>query len=163
MKQDRQRPFQTDRSLKLRRIARCFARRGAEVNRKKRRREVEKLQPSLIDLRRKIMSLRIFFGVAEAGVVIEVPLDELGRRDAAGDGVEDPDPSIHSLVLFVQNRTMRDLVEQNREVEKRKPRDERERKPQIPAIKVDDCSRRRSEHSKKRKSHQEMNHRPFLM
>ena len=61
LKDDRGETFAGDARAQFRFVSGRFFCRGTKVNRKKRRSEVEELQPAHVDFRREVMPLRIFF------------------------------------------------------------------------------------------------------
>src|SRR5207248_6950857 len=98
------------------RISGAFLARGAEVNRKQRRRTIQQLEPARIALRRQMMPLRIVVRRAELGVMVEVPARELARRDAARHGVQPAERPLEVWTTSLKHRVMYDLVQQDRDV-----------------------------------------------
>src|SRR5207302_2181087 len=73
LESDREQALARDAAAQLGLVRGGLLRRGAEVDREKCGREVERLQPARIDLRREIVALRIVDIRAESGVMIEMP------------------------------------------------------------------------------------------
>ena len=129
MRRDRHLALERDAPLQAGRIGRALLPRGAEVDRKQRRRAVEQLEPAGVDLRRQVMPLGVVLVGAELRVVIEMPARELARRDAARHGVEPAERALRGGTPAREDGVVHDLVQQHREVEDGEPLDEHERDP----------------------------------
>ena len=130
----------------LRRVRRRFLRRGAEVDRKERRGEVEQLVPGLVDLRGKVVALGIGLPVAELGVVGQVPARELRRGDARRHGVQQAQEPVAARMGAVEDGVVERVVQQHREVEHGPARDERRRDPDPGLREVPGDRRGREQH-----------------
>src|SRR5207244_992469 len=94
LKDDRRPSLALDRALQRRLVRAVLPRSGTEVDRKKRRREVQRLQPSGVAFWREPVAFRILFVRSESGVMIEMPLRELRRRDSARHRIEKTEHAI---------------------------------------------------------------------
>ena len=56
-------------------------------------------------------ALRVVFIRSQLRVVIEMPAGELAGRDAAGNGVEQPEKAFGTLVRATEDRVVHHLVE----------------------------------------------------
>src|SRR5664279_1125605 len=97
LEDDREKALAGDAAAQVGLVGRGLFRRGAEVDRKKRRCEVKRFEPARVLLRREIVALGIVDRRAEGGVMIEMPLRELRGGDAAGDGVEKAEEAVTAL------------------------------------------------------------------
>src|SRR4029079_8467693 len=81
----------------------ALAPRGAEVDRKQRRRHVQGLEPPRVLLGRKMVPLRVVLVGPELGVVVEVPARELARRDAARNRIQPGEQPLGSRAPLGEN------------------------------------------------------------
>ena len=129
---DCQPPLPRDGAADVGRIAGRFATGGPEIDRDQRRREVERLEPARVPLRREPVALRVRLGVSELGMVVEVPTGELGRRDPAWKRVEVTQEAVAAVLTRVEDEPVHDFVQHHGEVEDRESHDQRRRNPDPP-------------------------------
>ena len=88
MEEHRHATLASDTPLEIRRIGCGLATRRAEIDGEQSRRAGQEFVPPLVDLRRQMVTLGVVVLRSELGVMIEVPLRELRRRNSAGSRVE---------------------------------------------------------------------------
>src|SRR5947209_5152452 len=95
--------------------------------------------------------------------MVEMPLRELRRGDAARHGVEQAEDAIRAVAGLREHRAMHHLVQQHGEVEYREARHQRARQPEVPAVEVHDGRAGREQHREIGQREQRVQPRPLLV
>src|SRR4051812_7728497 len=124
-----------------------------EVNREQRRRAVQQLVPTLIDLGREVMPFRIVFVGPEFSMMVEVPSGELAGGNSARNRIEQRQNPFHDRAAPLENRVVNDLVQQDGEVENRESLHQRQRHPDEWVVETDEAPRSEREDCKLSRCH----------